>query len=256
MTSKKLRYLKFLSQFIKFFFFIGFLLIINSCGKEVNKEDDNKSNSSGTNETNPLLGPITAEPDENGNGTIIDDPEDPNADQGNQDGDNVCSNNNLIWNHSFEEHPDQKKNSKKLYQEIPYWKNMETKSKGFELYYDKKVSKLKPQSGKAMIELDGKSGKDNDASIVQIVNTKPGKKYSLSFYYAGHNRIFFQTNIINVFWNSQKIGNIGSKKRAWKKYEMIVYADSSTSQIVFKSHKDKNGKGGFLDTIKLVEICE
>lgn len=231
--------------------FIGFVLLLNSCGKEVNKEKKKSNNSVATiEEENPLLGPIDDRPNSN---PTNDDQDDPPSDTPEND---ECTGYNLVWNHSFEDHPQQKKRSKKRYQNIPYWENHVAGSEGFEIYHYKKVSKLKAHSGNSMIQLDGKRGKKGDSGIHQTIQTRKGSAYRLKFHYAGHNRLFSRYNQIKVYWNANLIAIISSRKREWKEYEFTVVAQAETSSLSFKSVPDRGSKGGFLDSLSLKEVCD
>ncbi|MDA8793342.1 DUF642 domain-containing protein [Bacteriovoracaceae bacterium] len=231
--------------------FIGFVLLLNSCGKEVNKEKKKSNNAVATiEEENPLLGPIDDRP----NSTPQNDEDETPSGEG--PAEDECTGYNLVWNHSFEDHPEQKKKSKKRYQSIPHWENHVSGSEGFEIYYHKKVSKLKAHSGNSMIQLDGKSGKKGDSGILQVMQTRKDSVYKLKFFYAGHNRLILKFNQIKVYWNSHLIAVISTKKREWKEYEFLVVAEDETSNLSFKSQPDRGSKGGFLDSISLKEVCD
>ncbi len=162
----------------------------------------------------------------------------------------VPSNENLITNGSFENHPDLPNKGRfewGAFDEIEGW----TATKGTQFEVQKKVGTA--ADGTAVLELDG----DANSGIVQILNgLEPEQKYEISFEYSARPGTKADSNIVEVYWAGKLLDTISrdgkGKDFDWQTKTYTVSAPASgEAALSFVAIGASDGLGGIIDSVSV-----
>jgi len=128
----------------------------------------------------------------------------------------------------------------------------------------KGVNNRSPYLGEQYAELDtdwdGPGGsiheEEASVSISQILNTVPGRTYTVSFAFSPRPGKGEAENILGVRWDGSIIdtksrSGIGKSDTDWSKHDYEVVASSYLSHVHFEDHGTPNSEGTFLDDVQV-----
>ncbi|MEM7782072.1 MAG: Ig-like domain-containing protein, partial [Planctomycetota bacterium] len=111
--------------------------------------------------------------------------------------------------------------------------------------------------GLAHVELDS----HNNSGMYQAVTTEPGRSYQVSFEYSPRPGVAESSNVIEVYWNGQKIDTIsadgkGLSNTQWERFTYTVDADSTEGRLEFKAAGTQDSLGGYLDNVSMNSLSQ
>ncbi|MEM7473748.1 MAG: hypothetical protein AAF483_02070, partial [Planctomycetota bacterium] len=113
----------------------------------------------------------------------------------------------------------------------------------------------KASDGFAHVELDS----HNNSGMYQDIPTEAGNVYQFEFDYSPRPRVAEESNVIEVYWNGEKIDTIsadgtGNSNTDWQRFSYSLEAEGNESRIEFRASGTEDSRGGYIDdvSVKLV----
>lgn len=228
-------------RFVFAFFVLG-LLFLTSCSSDLNQADSSGLNPEDSVGIGDNSGPSGG--DDPGN-AIGDDP--------------LVSQDNLVFNGSFEEGHGLGDNTWGLYKDLPGWyADLQVVDAPIEVQTGQ-TGGLLPSDGNAKIELDSHD-KDgftrSDARVYQLIDTEVGAQYEVSLDYSPRTKNNEHSNFVWVLIDGKEMKKLRSKTIGWITTKFIFRATNNETRLEFRAKRDRDTLGGFIDNVILKKVAE
>ncbi|MGB0682587.1 MAG: Ig-like domain-containing protein [Magnetovibrionaceae bacterium] len=177
---------------------------------------------------------------------------------GEGEGSDVPMGENLVVNHSFENHGDLNRGSWGTFDQIEGWQTSQGK---IEIQNKAHGGTVGADDGKAFLELDAHdTGTDTNASVYQDIKTGTEGTFKLSFAFGAREKRGTDTedtNTTEVYWGGEKIATISGDEKGWENYEFELPVDpdgDGTTRLEFRAVGLDDQYGGLIDDVSVVKI--
>jgi len=158
---------------------------------------------------------------------------------------------NLVANHSFEQHPPLVHGEQGSFLTVPGWR---AAAGSVAIHrYGAKARSLAAVEGRDHLSLAGAV----PVAVVQDLATEPGAPYLLEFAYSPQlEQSGTDRNDLEIAWGGETVAALSGDRRGWRHYRLPLRASGALTELRFAGGNARDGAGPQVDEVRVLRLAD